>query len=51
MPLLWRDKVIGWATCEDGAVHVGYAGPAPAGRSYAAALDAEIARLNRFLGR
>ena len=51
MPLLWRDKVIGWATCEDGAVHVGYAGPAPAGRSYAAALDAEIARLNRFLSR
>jgi uncharacterized protein len=51
MPLLWRDKVIGWATCEDGAVQVGYAGSAPAGRSYAAALDAEIARLNRFLGR
>ena len=51
MPLLWRDKVIGWATCEDGAVQVGYAGSAPAGRSFAAALDAEIARLNRFLGR
>ena len=51
MPLLWRDKVIGWATCADGAVQVGYAGSAPAGRSYAAALDAEIARLNRFLGR
>jgi len=51
MPLLWRDKVIGWVTCEDGAVQVGYAGSAPAGRSFAAALDAEIARLNRFLGR
>ena len=24
----WRDKVIGWATCEDGAVRVGYAGSA-----------------------
>lgn len=51
MPLLWRDRVIGWATCADGAVRVGYAGSAPAGRSYAAALDAEIARLNRFLAR
>jgi uncharacterized protein len=51
MPLLWRDRVIGWASCADGAVQVGYAGTAPAGRSYAAALDAEIARLNRFLRR
>jgi uncharacterized protein YcaQ len=49
MPLLWRDRVIGWATCEEGAVEVGYVGTAPAGRSYAAALDAEIARLRRFL--
>src|SRR5580704_13627342 len=39
MPLLWRDRVIGWATYEDGAVQVGYAGSAPAGRSYAAALE------------
>jgi uncharacterized protein YcaQ len=49
MPLLWRDRVIGWATYEDGAVQVGYASSAPAGRSYAAALEAEIARLKRFL--
>jgi hypothetical protein len=28
---------------------VGYAGSAPASRSYAAALDAEIGRLKRFL--
>jgi hypothetical protein len=52
MPLLWRDRVIGWATCQDGGdVQVGYAGSAPAGRSYRAALDAEIARLRRFLTR
>jgi uncharacterized protein len=49
MPLLWRDRVIGWATCAGGAVRVGYAGPAPAGRAYAAALGAEIGRLTRFL--
>jgi len=49
MPLLWRDRVIGWATYDDGVVQVGYAGSAPAGRSYAAALEAEIARLKRFL--
>jgi hypothetical protein len=49
MPLLWRDRVIGWATCEDGKVEVGYADSAPAGRSYAAALASEIARLRRFL--
>jgi uncharacterized protein YcaQ len=49
MPLLWRDRVIGWATCERGAVQVGYAGSAPSGRAYAAALDAEIGRLTRFL--
>jgi uncharacterized protein YcaQ len=49
MPLLWRDHVIGWTTSEGGTVQVGYAGPAPAGRAYAAALDAEIGRLTRFL--
>jgi uncharacterized protein YcaQ len=51
MPLLWRDRVIGWATCENGTVQVGYAGTAPSGRAYAAALDAEIGRLTRFLAR
>jgi uncharacterized protein YcaQ len=49
MPLLWRDRVIGWVTCEGGDVRVGYAGAAPSGRAYAAALDAETARLRRFL--
>jgi uncharacterized protein YcaQ len=49
MPLLWRDRVIGWVTCEGGDVQVGYAGAAPSGRAYAAALDAEIARLRKFL--
>jgi hypothetical protein len=49
MPLLWRDRVIGWATCASGEVQVGYVGAAPAGRTYPAALDAEITRLRRFL--
>ncbi|MPZ27081.1 MAG: winged helix-turn-helix domain-containing protein [Micromonosporaceae bacterium] len=49
MPLLWRDRVIGWATCQGREVVVGYVESAPAGRSYAAALDAEIVRLRRFL--
>jgi hypothetical protein len=49
MPLLWRDRVIGWATCEGGKIDVGYADSAPAGRSYAAALAAEIERLRKFL--
>lgn len=49
MPLLWRDRVIGWATCKNGDVTVGYAGSAPASRSYRAALDAEIGRVRRFL--
>jgi uncharacterized protein len=51
MPLLWRDRVIGGATCEDGEVKVGYVGSALAGRSCAKAVDAEIVRLRRFLGR
>jgi hypothetical protein len=51
MPLLWRDRVIGWANCTaSGAVEVGYAGAAPRGQAYTVALDTETARLRRFLG-
>ncbi len=51
MPLLWRDKVIGWANCAGagGDVEVGYVDRAPSGATYAKALDAEIDRLATFL--
>lgn len=55
LPVLWRDRVIGWAnvSMRAGALHVetGYAsGRAPRDRSYIRALDAELARLRVFLG-
>ncbi len=49
MPLLWRDRVIGWANCNGDDVNVGYVDRAPAGATYAKALDAEIDRLRTFL--
>jgi uncharacterized protein YcaQ len=49
MPLLWRDRVIGWANCDGRDVIVGYADRAPVGAAYARALDAEIDRLRTFL--
>jgi uncharacterized protein YcaQ len=51
MPLLWRDRVIGWANCPraGGDVEVGYVDRAPSGTAYAKALDAEIDRLQTFL--
>ncbi len=51
MPLLWRDRVIGWANCAGAGhdVQVGYADRAPTGTAYAKALDAEIGRLAVFL--
>ena len=51
MPLLWRDRVIGWATCAGAGsdVEVGYVNGAPKGSTYAKALDAEIDRLRTFL--
>ncbi|MBL8340853.1 MAG: YcaQ family DNA glycosylase [Rubrivivax sp.] len=54
LPLLWRDRAIGWGNVSfaDGRVdaELGYvAGRAPAGRAYRAALDEEIERLQAFL--
>jgi uncharacterized protein YcaQ len=51
MPLLWRDRVIGWANCAGAGkdVQVGYVDRAPTGTAYAKALDAEIGRLGAFL--
>jgi uncharacterized protein YcaQ len=53
MPLLWRDRVIGWANCsrEEGGVRVelGFVNGRPRQKRFDAALEAEIARLTAFL--
>jgi uncharacterized protein YcaQ len=54
LPLLWRDRVIGWANlkvvdqrlCHD----IGYIQPPPAGQMYLAALDRELQAMALFLG-
>ena len=56
LPLLWRDAVIGWGNLAVGArgaldARFGYvAGRAPRDAVYRRELDAEIARLQRFIG-
>ncbi len=55
LPMLWRGQVIGWANAavRDGRLHVepGFvSGSAPRDASFAPALEAERARLERFLG-
>lgn len=55
LPLLWRDRVIGWAniTAKDGVdkAEFGYvAGRAPRERAFRRELEAELARLHGFLG-
>ena len=54
LPLLWRERVVGWANASvvEGRLQVapGYvSGRPPRERAYAAALDDEIERLRRFL--
>ena len=53
MPLLWSDAVIGWANLKlvAGKLHVviGYAQRCPRTRAFQRALDAELARMERFL--
>lgn len=53
MPVLWGDTVVGWANVELVAgrltTSLGYAGHSPAGSGFGRALDAELARLERFL--
>jgi uncharacterized protein YcaQ len=55
LPLLWGDAAIGWANARvDGGVldvDVGFASARPRERAFARELDAEIARLETFLGR
>ena len=53
MPLLWADQVVGWANVAvaAGGLHaaVSYVRDRPAGGGFDRALDAELARLERFL--
>jgi hypothetical protein len=55
LPLLWRDRVIGWGNLSVVAgrleAGIGYrAGRAPRDAAFAGALEAELARVARFLG-
>jgi uncharacterized protein YcaQ len=54
MPLLWRDRVAGWAnlTVKNGALQcdIGYAGSQPRERAFKRELDAELDRMRTFLG-
>ncbi|WP_376095576.1 DNA glycosylase AlkZ-like family protein [Roseomonas sp. CCTCC AB2023176] len=53
LPLLWGDAVIGWANVGVVGsrldVALGYAGTVPRGARFRRALDAEVARFERFL--
>jgi uncharacterized protein YcaQ len=54
LPLLWRDRVVGWGnvSIEDGALEadIGYvSGRRPRDRGFGRALDAELERLRAFL--
>ena len=53
LPMLWGDAVIGWANVSVAGGQVqaslGYAGRSPGGPAFRRALDAELARLERFL--
>jgi uncharacterized protein len=54
MPLLWRDRVVGWAnvSVKNGALqcHIGYVGSAPSERDFDRELETELEQLRRFLG-
>jgi uncharacterized protein YcaQ len=53
MPLLWRDRVIGWANAavKNGALEcdIGYVGSQPRERAFKRELEGELDRLRRFL--
>jgi uncharacterized protein YcaQ len=53
MPLLWRDRVIGWANVvvKNGALEcdIGYVEPQPRERAFKTELEAELDRLRTFL--
>jgi hypothetical protein len=53
MPVLWRDRVTGWANLKriDGRLRheLGFAGRRPAGRAFRRALDDALERMLEFL--
>jgi uncharacterized protein YcaQ len=53
MPILWRDRVPGWANLKvvDGRLRheLGFAGPRPGGRAFRRALDEALQRMSEFL--
>ena len=53
LPLLWRDRVIGWANVSLRAgeldAAIGYIGSKPSGRTFNRELDAELHRMRTFL--
>jgi uncharacterized protein YcaQ len=54
MPLLWRDRVVGWANVavKNGALEcdIGYVGSKPSERAFKRELELELDRLRTFLG-
>jgi uncharacterized protein len=54
MPLLWRDRVVGWAnfSVKEGALgcDIGYVRSAPDDRDFKRELERELDRVRRFLG-
>jgi uncharacterized protein YcaQ len=54
LPLLWRERVIGWANISIGSgvlqADLGYIGRRPRDRNFSRELEAELERLRRFLG-
>jgi uncharacterized protein YcaQ len=54
LPLLWRDRVIGWGnlTVRNSTLHtdVGYVSSAPRDRGFRRALELELHRMRAFLG-
>jgi hypothetical protein len=52
LPLLWGERVIGWANAEDpAAIELGFVDGRPRSREFARALDVELARFGAFLSR
>jgi uncharacterized protein len=54
LPLLWRDRIVGWANVavRGGSMHpsIGFAGGMPTDAGFRAAVDDELHRLHHFLG-
>jgi uncharacterized protein YcaQ len=54
LPLLWRDRVIGWGnlTVRNGALQavIGYVDAQPRDRAFKREMDAELDRIRAFLG-